>query len=91
MDAYSIPDAMEPLLPVAGRGTLAKLACEILAAFSHRTGQVHAPEVLRRIAGQAGRWSACHRKTAMPVKAAAPALMGSRSDTALSPAESAVF
>ncbi len=42
---------MEPLLPTAGRGTLAKLTCDILAASGRLTGQVHAPEVLRRVAG----------------------------------------
>ncbi|MEI6343439.1 MAG: Fic family protein [Verrucomicrobiota bacterium] len=42
---------MQPLLPTAGRGTLAKLTCDILAASGRLTGQVHAPEVLRRVAG----------------------------------------
>jgi len=42
---------MEPLLPVTRREVLAKLTCEILAASGRLTGQVHAPEVLRRIAG----------------------------------------
>src|SRR4051812_2292094 len=51
MEAYASPASMEPLLPVAGRATLAKLTCEILAAGGRLTGQVHAPEVLRRVAG----------------------------------------
>lgn len=51
MDAYSNPTSMEPLLPVAGRATLARLTCEILAASGRLTGQVHAPEVVRRVAG----------------------------------------
>ena len=42
---------MEPLLPVTRREVLAKLTCEILAASGRLTGQVHAPEVLRRVAG----------------------------------------
>ena len=42
---------MEPLLPVAGREMLARLTCDILAASGRLTGQVHAPEVLRRVAG----------------------------------------
>ena len=50
-DVYASPTSMEPLLPVAGRETLAKLTCEILAASGRLTGQVHAPEVLRRVAG----------------------------------------
>jgi Fic family protein len=51
MDAYANPASMEPLLPVTRREVLAKLTCEILAASGRLTGQVHAPEVLRRIAG----------------------------------------
>jgi len=51
MDAHASPASMEPLLPVAGRETLAKLTCDILAASGRLTGQVHAPEVLRRVAG----------------------------------------
>jgi Fic family protein len=42
---------MKPLLPVAGRETLAKITCDILAASGRLTGQVHSPEVLRRVAG----------------------------------------
>ena len=42
---------MDSLLPVAGRDTLARLTCDILAASGRLTGQVHAPEVLRRVAG----------------------------------------
>ena len=49
--AYSTPTSMEPLLPVAGREMLARLTCDILAASGRLTGQVHAPEVLRRVAG----------------------------------------
>ena len=48
---YASPASMEPLLPVAGREALAKLTCNILAASGRLTGQVHAPEVLRRVAG----------------------------------------
>ena len=51
MDAYSNPASMEPLMPTAAKGSLSKLTCEILAASGRLTGQVHAPEVLRRIAG----------------------------------------
>lgn len=50
MDVYASPTSMEPLLPVAGRETLAELTCDILAASGRLTGQVHAPEVLRRVA-----------------------------------------
>ncbi len=42
---------MEPLLPVTRREVLAKLTCDILAASGRLTGQVYAPEVLRRVAG----------------------------------------
>lgn len=41
---------MEPLLPSAAKGALSRLTCEILAASGRLTGQVHAPEVLRRVA-----------------------------------------
>ena len=51
MDVYASPTLMQPLLPVAGWGTLAKLTCDILAASGRITGQVHAPEILRRGAG----------------------------------------
>jgi len=51
IDVYASPNSMQPLLPTAGRGTLAKLTCDILAASGRLTGQVHAPEVLRRVAG----------------------------------------
>jgi Fic family protein len=51
VDVYENPASMEPLLPVAGRETLAKLTCDILTASGRLTGQVHAPEVLRRVAG----------------------------------------
>lgn len=51
MEVYQSPTSMEPLLPVAGRETLAKITCDILAASGRLTGQVHSPEVLRRVAG----------------------------------------
>lgn len=50
-DVFASPTSMEPLLPVAGRETLAELTCDILAASGRLTGKVHAPEVLRRVAG----------------------------------------
>lgn len=50
MDAYLNPTSMEPLLPSSGGMTLSKLTCDILAASGRLTGQVHAPEVLRRVA-----------------------------------------
>lgn len=51
MHAYANPASMEPLLPVTRREVLAKLTCDILAASGRLTGQVYAPEVLRRVAG----------------------------------------
>jgi Fic family protein len=50
MEAYANPASMEPLLPVSGKGMLSQLTCEILAASGRLTGQVHAVEVLRRVA-----------------------------------------
>lgn len=51
MDVYANPASMEPLLPMSARETLAKRTCDILAASGRLAGQIHAPEVLRRIAG----------------------------------------
>ena len=51
MGVYKSPTSMKPLLPVAGRETLAKITCDILAASGRLTGQVHSLEVLRRVAG----------------------------------------
>lgn len=51
MDVFVSPTSMEPLLPIAGREALARLTCEILAASGRLTGQVHAPVVLRLVAG----------------------------------------
>ena len=50
MEVYQSPTSMETLLPVAGRETLAKITCDILAASGRLTGQVHSPEVLRHSA-----------------------------------------
>lgn len=41
---------MEPLLPKAKEAYFAELACEILKASGHLTGQVHSPLVLERVA-----------------------------------------
>lgn len=41
---------MEPLLPTASKGALSRLTCEILTESGRLTGQIHAPEVLRRVA-----------------------------------------
>ncbi len=51
MDVYRNPASMEPLFPELGKDTLARLTCNILTASGRLTGQVHAPEVLRRVAG----------------------------------------
>ena len=50
MDAYQSPTAMEPLLPELGKASLSSLTCDILTASGRLVGQVHAPQVRRRIA-----------------------------------------
>lgn len=59
-DVYASPTSMEPLLPVARRETRAELTCKILAASGRLTGQVHAPEVLRRVAGLVREMNCCY-------------------------------
>jgi Fic family protein len=51
MNTLENPALMEPLFPESGKARLAKLTCEILAASGRLTGQVHSPEVLRRVVG----------------------------------------